>query len=166
MATFDADGNVASPRPAGVGGTGDDDLDLGAYDVEELLYPTFDSDGELDFDPMSSRAAWDRLGDFMGHYDDISDGESVGALDFLGLEREDSDGSESSVSDMELDDEVDGEKTRQEWEAIRYVCCILCHLPPLLTLPVSCSRQSRDHYSTRGRTKRKLPSVSSSSWKA
>ena len=100
---------------------GQDPLDdVGDYEVDDLLSSRADSElyGDAsEFDPTSSRAAWDRLGDLMGHYDDISDGESVGSLNFLGFRDDDS--SDGSVSDLDIDEEVSKDQIRQEWEAIR-----------------------------------------------
>ncbi|KAL8286192.1 hypothetical protein RQP46_004680 [Phenoliferia psychrophenolica] len=103
---------------------GQDPLDdVGDYEVDDLLSPRAD-DGDLlygdaggaEFDSVGSRAAWDRLGDLMGHYDDISDSESVGSLNFLGFRDDDS--SDGSVSDLDMDEAVSKDQIRQEWEAI------------------------------------------------
>ncbi|KAI5478586.1 hypothetical protein MNV49_004845 [Pseudohyphozyma bogoriensis] len=89
--------------------------DFGDYEVEDLLGPRYDSDGELDLDPLTSQAAWDRLGEFMGTWDDISDSESVGSFNFLGFGRDDA--SDGSVSDLDID-EIDEAQNRVEWEAM------------------------------------------------
>lgn len=96
--------------------------DVGEYEVDDLLSPRGDGDFYGDMDPAASRAAWDRLGDLMGHYDDISDSESVRSFNFLGFGDDDS--SDGSVSDLDIDDEVSKDQIRQDWEAIR--CAVPC----------------------------------------
>lgn len=132
--------------------------DLGEYDADELLFGQGEGDGEMD--PTASRAAWDRLGDLLGHYDDISDSESVGSFGFLGFGDGD-DSSEGSVSDLDMDEEVvDEQKNRDEWEHIRFVLSFSLSLPlPLLTTP----RQSRNDHRARRRTQCGLATLSSSS---
>lgn len=96
--------------------------ELGDYELDDLLCPRYqiDRDGELETDPVSSRLAWDRLGDILGHYDDISDSESVGSVGFMRFGRSSS-GSDGSVSDLDMDDEEDERKVRGDWEHIRFV---------------------------------------------
>ncbi|KAK4703245.1 hypothetical protein P7C70_g2979, partial [Phenoliferia sp. Uapishka_3] len=92
--------------------------DVGDYEVDDLLSPGRDDDlfGDGDLESTTSRAAWDRLGDLMGNYDDISDSESVGSFNFLGFRDDES--SDGSVSDLDIDEEVSKDQIRQEWEAI------------------------------------------------
>ncbi|KAM0755828.1 hypothetical protein T439DRAFT_13398 [Meredithblackwellia eburnea MCA 4105] len=97
--------------------------DLSEVEIDDLLGPhanldLFDGDGE--FDPMASRATWDRLGDLIGRYDeDISDSESVGPeLHFLRIFNGSSGSSDGSVSDLDMDEEMDREQIRHDWEAI------------------------------------------------
>lgn len=95
--------------------------------MDDLLFPRLDSDGELEMDPADpagSRAAWDRLGELLGHFDDISDSESVGSFGFMGFGRGGGggdDSSEGSVSDFDMDDDLDERQARSEWAHIRYV---------------------------------------------
>lgn len=89
--------------------------DIGEFEIEDLLTPRTDAEGEFESDPMVTKAAWDRLGILMGDYDDISDSESVGSLDFLGFGDDSSDG---SVSDLDID-EIDEMRTRNEWEQLK-----------------------------------------------
>lgn len=114
MSSFDVDSSFRAAYGH------DTSEDLGEYDADELLFGQGDPDGEMD--PTSSRAAWDRLGDLLGHYDDdISDSESVGSYGFLGF-GDGEDSSEGSVSDFDMDEEVcDEQKNRDEWEHIRFV---------------------------------------------
>lgn len=91
------------------------------YEIDDLLSPSAEGDNELETGPLASRAAWDRLGDLLGHFDEISDSESVGSFGFLDFGRDnDSDG---SVSDLDMEEEsVDERQNRNEWEQIRLVC--------------------------------------------
>lgn len=127
LSSFDSD---ASFRAA----YGQEPLDdFGDYEIDDLLSPR--EGGEIDgmygeFDPTSSRAAWDRLGDLMGNYDDISDSESVGSLNFLGFRDTDTDSysSDGSVSDLDIEDDLSKEQIRQDWAAIRCVSVVLLSL--------------------------------------
>lgn len=102
----------------------DESLEFG---VDELLSPQYQLNeyGELETDPDATRVAWDRLGDILGHYDDVSDSESVGSfglLDFSHKERgrNDRDESDGSVSEYELEEDS-AEKTRSKWERMKWV---------------------------------------------
>lgn len=100
--------------------------DLGEYEVDDLLlYPRGGArageEGDLDwFD--NANEDWDRLGEIVGDYGDISDSESVGSLSgllggtFGGSRAAMSDG---SVSEFDIDEAVEQERSRHEWEHIR-----------------------------------------------
>lgn len=99
--------------------------DLGEYEVDDLLlYPRAEGEGAGPFvggdDWDSSREDWERLGEMVGDYGDISDSESVGSLSGLlrgyGVLGEDG-SSDGSVSEFDIDE--DEEKRRHEWEHIR-----------------------------------------------
>lgn len=89
--------------------------DVGDYELEDLLRPRYqlDQDGELETDPTASRAAWDRLGDILGHYDDVSDSESVESLGLMRFARDT--GSDGSVSDLDIDEEAEQRQARSDW---------------------------------------------------
>lgn len=99
--------------------------DLGDYELEDLLHPRYqlDQDGELETDPASTRAAWDRLGDILGHYDDVSDSESVESLGLMRFTRDT--GSDGSVSDLDIDEEAEQRQARSDWVHMRYFVSLL-----------------------------------------
>jgi hypothetical protein len=98
------------------------------YGFDDLLYPQYsiDQDGELETSPSATKAAWDRLGNILGHYDDeITDSESVGSfglLDFRGSNGMgrggEVSGSDDGISDFEMDDEEEVKQRNREWENI------------------------------------------------
>lgn len=118
MTSFDHDNSFRSAY-------GHDPLDdLGDYEVDDILNPRLDREGEYDSDPLASRETWDRLGDIMGVYDeDISDGESVGSFGFLNFG---DDGSDGSVSDFDIE-EMDEQKNLSDWGQISYVIPVQVH---------------------------------------
>ena len=103
--------------------TGSDEV--GDYELEDLLHPRYqlDQDGELETDPASSRAAWDRLGDILGRYEDASDSESVESLGLMRFARDT--GSDGSVSDLDIDEEAEQRQARSDWVHMRFVFCSL-----------------------------------------
>lgn len=98
-----------------------------AAETDDLLYPRYQLSmhGELETDPASSRVAWDRLGDILGHYEDASDSESVGSLGFMRFgsrgDEVDSGDDSDAVSELDIEDVVDERVARRDWEAIAYV---------------------------------------------
>lgn len=116
MSTVEPDRNLRYSSPGSSNSHQENLDDIGEFEIEDLLTPRTDADGEFETDPLATKAAWDRLGLLMGEYDDISDSESVGSLNFLGFNDDSSDG---SVSELDID-ELD-EKNRKEWEQLRYV---------------------------------------------
>ena len=121
----------ASPGSYFRGGAHEVD-DLNEYEVDDLLlYPraqegTGGTWGGLGGDDWeSSKEDWERLGEMVGDYGDISDSESVGSLSGLlrgygvlgGLDDDGS--SDGSVSEFDIEEVGDEEKRRHEWEHIR-----------------------------------------------
>ena len=98
------------------------------YEIDDLLSPSTEGDNELETGPLASRAAWDRLGDLLGHFDEISDSESVGSFGFLDFGRDNE--SDGSVSDLDMEEElVDERQNRNEWEQIRLVPSLMPSRP-------------------------------------
>ncbi|KAK4054759.1 Factor arrest protein 11 [Microbotryomycetes sp. JL201] len=110
------------------------------YDIDDLLlYPrgSFAASGSSAVEEGSTdwfehaQEDWDRLGEIVGEYSDISDSESVGSLsELLGrgygrVEFGDDDGSvgdgtssEGNVSDFDMDDLEAEQRARHEWQHI------------------------------------------------
>lgn len=114
---------------------GTDVDDFGEYEVDDLLlYPRGGASGEEGgFDWLENvNEDWERLGDMVGEYDDISDSESVGSLSGLlaGYGRGGA-MSDGSVSDFDIDEAIEQERSRHEWEHIRCVCLCPAFLRPL-----------------------------------
>lgn len=145
-----------------------DDFGEGEYEVDDLLlYPRAEGEGGewaglgLGGDDWeSSREDWERLGEMVGEYGDISDSESVGSLSGL-LGRYSAHGfggdasSDRSVSEFDID-EADEERRRNEWEHIRFALRLFSSFraPSLTPLP---PLQPRDHHRSGGRARRRRP---------
>ncbi|ORY85409.1 hypothetical protein BCR35DRAFT_302898 [Leucosporidium creatinivorum] len=130
VTSYDSDGGSSPTSFYRAGGGHEmDDFGEGEYEVDDLLlYPRAEGEGGdwaglgLGGDDWeSSREDWERLGEMVGDYSDISDSESVGSLSGLlgrysayGLGGEAS--SDGSVSEFDI--EEDEERRRNEWEHI------------------------------------------------
>lgn len=84
------------------------------YEVESLFYPHYSvsSNGLLERSDDAATSAWNRLGELLGDFDDISDSESIASIGYLGGEF----GSEGSVSSLDDFKEDDAQNRRAEWE--------------------------------------------------
>lgn len=84
------------------------------YEVESLFYPHYSvsSNGLLERSDDAATSAWNRLGELLGDFDDISDSESIASIGYLGGEFG-SDGGVSSLDDFKDDD---NQNRRAEWE--------------------------------------------------
>ncbi|WAR55265.1 hypothetical protein PtB15_6B3 [Puccinia triticina] len=85
------------------------------YEVESLFYPHYSvsSNGLLERSDDAATSAWNRLGELLGDFDDISDSESIASIGYLGGEF----GSDGGVSSLdEFKDEDNQQDRRAEWE--------------------------------------------------
>ncbi|EGF99548.1 uncharacterized protein MELLADRAFT_94239 [Melampsora larici-populina 98AG31] len=90
------------------------------YEVESLFYPHYsvNSHGLLERNDDATTSAWNRLGELLGDFEDISDTESIASIGYLGGEFG-ADGGNADTSDMtSLDEFKDGDhySRRAEWE--------------------------------------------------
>ncbi|KAI9620378.1 hypothetical protein KEM48_008201 [Puccinia striiformis f. sp. tritici PST-130] len=84
------------------------------YEVESLFYPHYSvsSNGLLERSDDAATSAWNRLGELLGDFDDISDSESIVSIGYLGGEF----GSDGGVSSLDDCKDEDNQDRRAEWE--------------------------------------------------
>ncbi|PLW34135.1 hypothetical protein PCASD_11606 [Puccinia coronata f. sp. avenae] len=84
------------------------------YEVESLFYPHYSvsSNGLLERSDDAATSAWNRLGELLGDFDDISDSESIASIEYLGGEF----GSDGGVSSQDDGDQQQQQNRRAEWE--------------------------------------------------
>ncbi|KAH9819906.1 hypothetical protein DFH28DRAFT_954711 [Melampsora americana] len=114
------------------------------YEVESLFYPHYSVNrhGLLERNDDATTSAWNRLGELLGDFEDISDTESIASIGYLGGEFG-ADGGNPDASDMtSLDELKDGDhySRRAEWE----------HLSPETITALEEERKTSEQFNQQG----------------